>query len=203
MRLMKWGVGAFAAGAVVFGVLALSGIVQAGGPLDRERVDEIIADKLGVTVDELVAAREAARLQIVDEAGAAGEITAEQAERLRNREPGEHGRHRGGQRGFSFRGVGNAIEIAAEAAGVTSDVLVQEMRDGDKSLADVAADHGVSRDELIATLLSVTRSELDTRVGNDDITQEQSDRIFEAVSDHIDRLVDGVRSGFRMKVEVN
>ncbi len=203
MRLMKWGVGAFAAGAVVFGVLALSGIVQAGGPLDRERVDEIIADKIGVTVDELVAAREAARLQIVDEAEAAGEITAEQAERLRNREPGEHGRHRGGQRGFSFCGVGNAIEIAAEAAGVTSDVLVQEMRDGDKSLADVAADHGVSRDELIATLLSATRSELDTRVGNDDITQEQSDRIFEAVSDHIDRLVDGVRSGFRMKVEVN
>jgi len=202
MRLGNWGLaalGVLGAAGLAFGVIVLGGAAQAqGGPIDQTRYQEILAAKLGISVAQLEAAQKAAREQAIDEAVTAGQITAEQAERLKNFEPGQL-RDKLAARGFAHgaavRGVGNVIQIAAETLGVTPMELLQELRE--KTLAEAASDHGISRDQLKATILSKTQAELNTKVSNGDLTREQADRVYEALNNNIDRVLDGGPLGGR------
>lgn len=192
MRLMKWGVGALATGAVLFGALALGGVVQAGGSLDRARVDEILAGKLGVTVGELNTAREEARLQVIDEAVASGDITAERAERLKSAEPGE-GRGRHGRGGFgkqAFRGVGDIFGTVAESLGMTMEEFKAELMAG-KTVAQIAEENDVSRDQLKATIVANVTAAVISKVQSGDISQEMADKILEGLAARIDGMIDG------------
>ena len=182
MRLMKWGIGAVAAGAVLFGALALAGVVQASGQFERGKIDAVLAEKLNVTVEELQAAREEARLQVINDAAAAGDITAEQAERLRNAEPGElRGRHGPGKHGF--RGAGAIFVTVAETLGMTKEEFVAELRAG-KSPAAIAEENGVSSDQLKATIVANVTATVTSKAQSGDLTQEMADKILAGLDAH-------------------
>src|SRR5687767_4747354 len=93
---IKFGLGGltlFVASAVVaFGIVSLGSggaFAQTPGDSPRARHNELLAQKLGISVTQLEAAQKAARDQMIDDALAAGRITAEQAAKLKSAEPGE------------------------------------------------------------------------------------------------------------------
>lgn len=169
-----------------FGAAILGGAVtsaqEGDGPVGT--LLEKVADKLGVSQDELETAFQDARIEMIDEAVAAGQLTEEEAERLRERvEEGNflfplgrpHPRH-------------HVMEAAAEVLGVTTDELIAELQEGN-SLADVAEAHGMDVEEFEAELLAELQADLDQKVADGTITQEEADRISEELAERIDRIV--------------
>ena len=153
-----------------------------------------VADKLGVSEEELQTAFDEARDETIDEKVAEGLLTEEQAERLKERAAeggllfprpsGEGGFHP--RQGACQRGTGLVIEAATQVLDMTKEELVEELKDGN-SLAQVAEAEGV--DEFEAELLEQVKVQLDEMVADDTITQEQADRIYQGIEDRIDRIV--------------
>ncbi len=139
-----------------------------------------VADKLGVTQDELKVAIEEARDETIDEAVAEGRLTEDQAERLR-------------EGGFPFnrrlhRAGGHILGAAADVLGMEKNDLVVELREGN-SLADVAAAQGIGVDGFKAQLLAEVQADIDAKVVDGTITQEQADRQSEALEERIDNIL--------------
>ena len=166
---------------------------EADGDTLADRFKQSLADNLGISVDELESALTQTQLEMIDQAVADGKLTEEEAADLREKiESGELpglfpfiGRHHGP----AFPRLHYlVIEAAADTLGMEVDDLKAELRDGN-SLADVAETQGVSVDDLKAGILENVQATLDQKVADEDLTQEQADRIFEAISDSIDRIV--------------
>jgi hypothetical protein len=151
---------------------------------------ERLAANLGIAPDELTSAVERTRDEMVDEAVANGDLTPERGEALKAHDLDEllqrlgdgferhFDRSDGGAFGWSgpdgdephpfhhgLFGLGGlaapgALAQAADAIGIDVRTLLEEMSDG-KSLAEVAADHGVTRDELKQSLLDDYSASLD------------------------------------------
>ncbi len=198
----KWGLGAFGlaavAGIIALGATAFGGVAQAQEPPEEgssfhELYQEALAEKLGVTVEELQAAQDAARTDMLDDALASGRITEEQAERLRNAEPGER-RHGVGQR--VRHGIGNVLESAAEILGLTTDEVRAGFSEG-QSLNDMAAEQGVT--DLEAQLVSKLTADIEAKVADGSITREQGDQMIEKLSEHVSKVVshEGGKDGGR------
>ena len=153
-----------------------------------------VAEKLGVSEDELKTAIGEARTETIDEKVAEGLLTEEQAERLKERvaegdllfpRQSREGRFHP-REGACQRGVGLVIEAAAQVLDMPKEELVEELKDGN-SLAQVAEAEGV--DEFEAALLEQVKDQLDEMVTDGAIKQEQADRIFQGIEDRIDRIV--------------
>jgi hypothetical protein len=191
--MKKWGLAAFGlaavAGVIVLGAGVLGGVAQAQEPADEdsnwhELYQEALAEKLGVSVEELQAAQDGARDQVIDDALADGRITEAQADRLRNAEFGDI------RRGFAQgvrHAIGNAFEKAAEILGLTTDEVRQGLADG-KSLNDLAAEQGVSN--LEAQLVAGLTADIQAKVADGSITQDQADRMMENLAERVGNLVD-------------
>ncbi len=139
-----------------------------------------VADKLGVTQDELETAFKDARIETIDEAVAEGRLTDAQAERLR-------------EGGFPFhrrlhRAGGHILDAAADVLEMEKDDLVAELREGN-ALADVAAAQGIGVDGFKAQLLAEVQADIDAKVADGTITQEQADRLSEGLEERIDIIV--------------
>lgn len=164
------------------------GSATSGSPVSAF-VDKL-AGKLGIGSDQLTTAIEQTRNEMLDQAVADGSITADQAAKLKQMPLQDFGGGKGfefkGVRPdggtFEFRGSGTApdgasphlerkafvtrggpmaLETAAEAIGIDAATLKTELASG-KTLAQVAADHGVSRDQLKGALLDKVSANLDT-----------------------------------------
>src|SRR5918998_604475 len=112
-------------------VLAVAGVVALGA--------------VGVTTEELQAARKAARDQMIDDAVAKGRISAEQAERLKSLQPGA-GLIKAAGAGM-LKVAHNVLDTAAGVIGISPEAARAELQAG-KSLAQIAADRGVDRSAL-------------------------------------------------------
>ncbi len=147
-----------------------------------------VADKLGVSEEELQTAFDEARDETIDEKVAEGLLTEEQAERLKERAAeggflfprpsGEGGFHP--RQGACQRGTGLVIEAAAQVLDMPKDELVEELKD-DNSLAKVAEAQGMSVEEFEAALLEQVNVQLDEKVADGTITQEHADRIYQGI----------------------
>lgn len=145
-----------------------------------------VAEKLGVGEDELKGAIEEARTETIDEAVAEGRLTEEQAERLK-------------ERGFPFnrrlhRAGGHILVAAAGVLEMERNDLVAELKDGN-SLAEVAEAQGMSVDGFKAQLLAEVQADIDAKVADGTITQEQADRLSEGLEERIDNIVNAQPSG--------
>jgi hypothetical protein len=166
----------------------------------RERFRERVAANLGVTPDELEQAFKEAALQGVDEALAAGRITEQQAETMRERiESGDglrgaHRRHH--QRMHNVRAA--IVESAATAIGITPDDLRAELRAGN-SIGGVADAHGVTRDAVKAQITSDATAKLADRVAAGAITQEQADAALAKLTQRLDDILDRTHAGGPMQ----
>ena len=161
-----------------------------------------LADKLGVSEDELKTAIQDTRVEMIDEAVADGSLTEEQGERLKERAeeggllfPPRHGEGR--FRGHCQRAAGLILEASAEVLDMPKDELAEQLKDG-KSLAEVAEAQEMSVDDFKAGLLDEVKAKLDALVDEEKLTEDQADRIFQGFEEHIDRIVDahlGERGG--------
>jgi hypothetical protein len=154
---------------VVAAVLAVGGIAgvaaqTSGGDTPSNPVSSFVdrlASNLGIGSDQLKSAIDQTRDQMVDEAVANGQITPEQGDKLKQRSVDDQlqrldkfgGESGGGPALHRFGGaVGHppfmgGLDQAADVIGIDRATLMQELMSG-KSLAQVAEDHGVSRDQL-------------------------------------------------------
>jgi transcriptional regulator with XRE-family HTH domain len=185
-------------GAVV-AVLALAAVAVGGAATSAQEGEgpfgtflAKVAEKLGVTEDELKGAIDEARVETIDEAVAQGRLTEEQAERLKERAE-EGGFRLPGLLLAAKRHVGPdfyVIEAARQVLDITRDDLSEQAKDG-KSLAEIAAAQGMSVENFQAVLLAKVKAQLDDQVAAGDLTQEHADRIFQAAEDNIDQIVSG------------
>ena len=177
-------------GVLVVGILALAGVaghaLAQAGPEKEEtqpRQEEFlssVAAKLGVPVDQLKGAIQSTELEMLDKAVEQGKVRPEVADRLRQRI--EEGRLlpslSGGLPGQGRLHPGQRLVLhaAAEVLDITPAELVRELRDSGKSLAQVAEEKGVSRDELKSAILADVEKHLDQGL--------------ERLSENIDRIID-------------
>lgn len=166
--------------------------VEQGAP--RGNFLERVAEKLGISVDQLKEAIQSAALDAVNEAEANGQITAEQANKARERIESGQGirgfferRHdrREHRRDLVRKGI---VESAAESMGMTFDELKAELQAGD-SIADVAAEQGVSLDTVKSAITTDAEAKLGEAVANGRITQERADELLAKLSEHLDDIL--------------
>ncbi len=150
-----------------------------------------LAENLGISQEDLEAAIRQTALDLVDEKVADGTLTEEEAAKIRERiEEGDGlpffggGKHKRPQGGL--HGGGEAL---AEFLGITVEEL-QEARQDDQSLAQIAEATGVSRDDLIAFLVSQVEEQLAAKVEEGKIDQERADEMLAKFEENVDELVD-------------
>ncbi len=144
----------------------------------------------------------------MDEKEAAGDLTAEQAARLRERiASGEglpffggfgHGRgfghgFGGFSLGFGHLGAGSD-ELAACLEVATTDDLRAALADG-QSLAQIGADNGKSRDDVKACVTAPLQEQLSQAVADGKIDQAKADEITQRFTERLDDLIDGTGMG--------
>lgn len=198
MRIIKWGLAAMGlfviGGVIAFGVLSTNGTASAQTPEEksearRARYEEVLAQKLGVSVQTLQTAQTSARNQMIDEALAAGKITAEQAEKMRNAGPGELRKGRVERVKDRVHGaVVNIFQAAAKTIGVSNEELKTEVQSG-KSLAQVANAHNMTTDQLKTGITTEIATQLNAAVSAGKMTQQQADAINQRVAQNLDDIV--------------
>jgi len=181
-------------GLLVVGILVLGGVV--GGVVShalaqpgpetgdasppQEQFLSSVAAKLGVPVDQLKGAIQSTELEMLDNAVEQGKVRPEVADRLRQRI--EEGRllpslsRAAGRQERLGPGQRLVLHAAAEVLDVTPAELVRELRDSEKSLAQLAEEKGVSRDELKGGILADVEKRLDNGL--------------ERLRENIDRIID-------------
>ena len=173
---------------------------QATPSEEREAYLQKIADNLGVDVAKLKEAIGAANTATLDEKVAAGSITQEQADAMR-----EHlatgdmfffGGH--GPGGPGGHGMGGPIGLAANGEelaaflGIDAATLHTELET--KSLATVASENGKSTDELKAFLTSEAQASLAAKVAAGDITQAEADAKVAELNARLDEEINEVHA---------
>lgn len=166
-----------------------------------QRMDEFLnrlAQNLGVTPERLRDAIKQTALQEVDAAVARGELTAQQAQAIKDRiNAGDLGPFGFGPgRGHGGPGPMAAHADIAQFLGITPEQLRAELNG--QSLAQVAQAHGKSRDQLIQFLVSNAQQRLNEAVQAGRLTQQQADQRLADLQARIEQLVDRVhRPGSR------
>lgn len=157
-----------------------------------------LAEKLGISQEELQDAIDETGLEIVDEAVTEGNLTEEQGDRIRDRvESGDGllpfgGFGKGFGKGFAVGlGVGHlaaSLDDLADFMGIATEELRDAMAEG-QSLAEVAAAQNVSEDDLKAFLLSQCEERLAEAVESGRITQERADEMLAAAPERIEQMI--------------
>jgi hypothetical protein len=158
-----------------------------------------LAQELGVDRAKLGSATLAATNAAIDAAVAAGDLDADRAAKLKERlaglddpsvllvRPGfGHGPRDGhGPRGLKVAfglGLADTIDAAADALKMDQPDLLVAIRDG-KSLKEIAAGQKVDYATVTKAILDTVKTRLADEVADKDLTQAQSDRILQKVTD--------------------
>jgi hypothetical protein len=187
---LKLGAGVAAAAAVAGGGAAIAAD-RLGSSSDSQAVVNDAAKQLGVTPSALSAALKKALENRVDEAVAAGRLTQEQGQELKQRiESGDLPLFFG-PRGGPHDHFGE-LDAAASYLGLTEEELHTQLESG-KTLAQVAKDRGKSADGLIQALVDSATKRLDADVAAGRLTKAQEQQILSGLKDRITAFVNGMR----------
>jgi hypothetical protein len=179
-----------------------------GNSQQRQQMQEAylnaLAARLGLSVDQLKEAQKQARIDLINQAVAAGRLTQQQADRMIQAiqsgqgagqrgqmrpgqgQRGQQQRPNQGQRGPGMPGPGQAV---ADFLGMTPDQLRAEFQAG-KSLAQIAEAKGVTRDALKAKILETRKARLDAAVAAGRMTAQQAEQAAARMSANVDRMLD-------------
>ncbi len=147
-----------------------------------------LAENLGISPEELTAAIQQTQLELVDERVAAGDLTEEEAARIRERiEFGEGPLFGGGHRPCHGRGM-QVVQQVAELLGLTPQDVIASKQDG-QSFAQIAEANGVSAAELAAFLLSQIEEHVADALAAGKIDQARADELLQNAPERIDRLI--------------
>ena len=179
-----------AVGALVGAVALLAGggaALAASGGDHSARCDqrlERIAERRGVSVDQLRADVGARLLARIDAAEASGRLSSERASALRRRiSDGSLCAARHVRAGIAVRGM---LRAAAGFLGLDRQEL-REQLPGD-SLASLAAKQGKSEADLEAAMLATAKARLATAVANGKVSEARADAILARLERIVERL---------------
>ncbi|HEX8064995.1 MAG TPA: hypothetical protein VF520_00560 [Thermoleophilaceae bacterium] len=176
-------------------VLALAGgavaVTRGGGDDERKAFLNDAAKRLDVSPEKLSSALQGAASDRLDAAVAAGRMTKEQADAIK-----EHMKREGGvpflggpPPGGRHHGPHAGIDAAAKFLGLTEAQLRQQVQSG-KSLADVAKARDKSVDGLKDAIEAAIRKDLDRALADKRITKAQHDDMLSHLDEHVDRMVE-------------
>lgn len=185
---------AVVAAIIAGGVLTVFAQTNSSGADRKEAYLESLAARLGVTVDALKQAIKDTNLEQLDQLVQEGLITEEQADVLRERIQNAETPWFGVPRGFGRHGVvprlcGLGGEELATFLGIDVATLRSELRSG-KSLAQIAEEHGKTREELKTFLTEQLRTKLDQAVADGRLTEEEADAKLQRFTERLDSLID-------------
>lgn len=207
------GLTAVAIAAVVGGTAAFAQSSPTATPTNRpspqQRAQDFLNDfasKLGKSPAEVVAAFKAAEKDRVAQAVKDGRLTQQQADQINQRIDQSQGLpfggfgfgHGPGGRGFGpppgvQRGPGPFAGVAT-FLGIQPQDLQTQLRAG-KTLAQIAQEHGKSRDDLKNYLTTQVKNQLAQAIQAGRITQQQSDQRLQGFTSHLDQLIDRAFKG--------
>jgi hypothetical protein len=153
------------------------------------------AKELGVSPSDLSAAIKSALEKRVDAAVAAGRLTKEQGDELKQRiESGDFPLFGfgPGPGGFEHHEMLGGLDAAAVYLGLSEDELRAQLESG-KSLADVAKAKGKSVDGVVDALVADAKKHLDDEVAEGHLTNSQAEQMLSRLEDGIRALVNGER----------
>lgn len=184
MRIDRYAVGALAGAAAL---LVGGGAALAGNGKAQERCDAAlarIAEKQGVSVDQLEANIRARLNARIDAALAAGRISAERAAALKQR-VAEGNLCRAGhvRRHVAVRGM---LRAAADFLGLSKEELRAQLPG--TSLAGLAQKQGESVDALEAAMVAPAKERLAKAVADKKLTQPQADAALRRLEELASRL---------------
>lgn len=145
---------------------------------------EEILEAQGLTAEEFQAAKQAAMIAAVNQAVADGELTQEEADALIERI--ENGGKGHGNRGHGNKGKSNWL-TGEEKQALKADVLGMSVEDlaaakeAGQSLSEIAEAQGMTLEEFKADLDAALIVVVDQAVADGELTQEQADRIIEKI----------------------
>ena len=171
---------------------------QSGSPSEESTaiIDDAAAE-LGISPSRLSQALRHALIERVDEAVAAGRLSKEEGDALKERIQSQDFPLFGTPHfGFGHLGHLAGLDAAADYLGVTEAELRAELRSG-KSLADVARDHGKSVGGLVTTLVAAAKEKLDEAVAAGRITQARANEVLAGLEERITDLVNMTGLGGR------
>ena len=181
-----------AVAALAVGLIAVVGVGAQEGP-GSGRVGDFVtrlADRLGISEDELTTAVKDVEIDMINQAVEEGRLTEQQGadviERIRNGDVHFPGNGRPGPR--PCRAQAFVINAAAEVLGLENDELKAKLEEG-MSLAEVAEEQGMTVEDFTAALTSEVEADLQAKVDAGAITQEQMDRLLEGFTSHVDKLI--------------
>jgi len=153
------------------------------------------AKQLGVQPSALTAALKKALENRIDAAVAAGQLTKDQGNELKQRIESGSLPLFFGPRGGPGRHFGHFGELDAAASylGLTDAQLDAQLESG-KSLAQVAKDRGKSVDGLIQALVDSATKKLDSAVAAGRLTKAEEQSILAGLKDRITAFVNGMRN---------
>ena len=157
-----------------------------------QRMAQRIAERQGITVEQLEAKLRQRALDRIDAALKAGRISAEQAAKLKERvnawklcaSSGE-----GHDKRHHALALGSMLAGAADYLGLTHDQLRQELGAG-KSLKDIATAKHLSVPGLKDAMLARIKARLDKAVADGKLTAERRDALLEKYGQLVDRLIE-------------
>lgn len=126
--------------------------------------DEYLAEALGITVEQLQAARDQAYAAALADAVASGSVTQEQADQLLARR--------------ALRSTIDQKALVAQALGLTVDELEAALAGG-QSLRDLMAEKGIDASTLQANVQAAYEAAVAQAVADGIITQAQADAILD------------------------
>jgi hypothetical protein len=186
-----------AAGAgAALAVAGAGGAVAATQLSPSEESTAIVADaarQLGVTPERLGDALKQAYENRIDQAVEDGRLSAEAAERLKERLeadevplllPPRHGLGHHGPRLFRF-----GLDTAADYLGVDEAELRESLHEG-RTLAEVAGEEGKSVDGLVDALVAEQTERLDEAVADGRLTKAQRDEIVAGLEERVQAMVE-------------
>jgi ribosomal protein S20 len=200
----------FGAAIVSAAILVVAGVrlASAGEDADATTLLDRVAAKLGVEPDRLEQAFREARDEEIDERVQDGDLSQEQADRLKERldempPEGEWAPFPGGRgpgshpwmeklHGAFGLGLGliDGASALADFLGVDEAGLMRELAGGE-SLATVAEANGKSRDELKAFIVSEANVRIDEAVESGLIPEDRADELRSKLNERLDDVIDG------------
>ena len=182
-----------AAVAAVVGTGAAVGATQWSPQAENDAILADVAAQLGVEPDELEGAIENALEDRLDEAVAAGRMTQERADALKEGiESGDFplfggGGGPGGPGGMHGGGpIG--LDAAATYLGLSDEELRTELEDG-STLAEIAGEQGKSVEGLVTALVDSAKADLADAVEAGQLTKAQQAEILDGLEERITTLV--------------
>ena len=194
--MSKWTKQAIVIGTLVAIVAVGAGVAVAGGGLgfgnDQQAFLDNAAKRLDVTSAELKAALQGAYGDRLDAAVAAGKITKEQADAMKQhaKEGGLPPFRGGHHRGFGHHGP-PPLAAAATYLGLTQAELRTELESG-KTPAQIAKAQNKSVDGLKKALAAEMKTKLDAAVKAGRLTEAQAAEMQARMAEHLDDLVNGI-----------